>query len=77
VDKFHHEDGYGSLFINKPKKGKELHPKAPQRRGTLVWHGEEIQLSGWIKRTKDGEQFLSLKAEEPRRDGEREEETPF
>ena len=51
----------GALFTNKNRK-EEKHPNYT---GKLNVNGKEYQLSGWIKETKTGEQFLSLKLSEP------------
>lgn len=47
----------GALFLN-DKKGNE---KAPDRRGTLNVDGIEYELAGWLRTSKKGTQFLSLK----------------
>ena len=51
----------GALFTNKNRK-EEKHPNYT---GKLNVNGKEYQISGWIKETKNGEQFLSLKLSEP------------
>ena len=46
----------GVLFIN-DRKESEQHP---DRTGTINVGGKEYFLSGWIKTSKQGKQFLSL-----------------
>jgi hypothetical protein len=45
----------GVLFRNKFKQGNQ-----PDYKGKLTLNGEEDQLSAWVKRDKNGEEFLSL-----------------
>lgn len=46
----------GALFVN-DKKQSDNHP---DRKGSCEIDGVEYWISGWIKKTKDGKQFLSL-----------------
>lgn len=46
----------GALFVNK-KKETEKHP---DRTGTINVDGVDYWLSGWLKKAKDGSQYLSL-----------------
>lgn len=48
-------DNSGALFKNKEKKGNQ-----PDFRGPLTINGEQYDMSGWQKKDKNGESFLSL-----------------
>ena len=50
------KDGTGSFFQNKNKKA----DNHPDRVGTAMFRGEELEVSGWLKKTKDGEPYLSF-----------------
>jgi hypothetical protein len=50
------KDGQGSLFIDEKKKG----PDDRDRRGDCKVNGVEYWISGWIRKTKSGEPYLSL-----------------
>jgi len=55
--------GTGSLFKNK-RKEKDTHP---DYRGDLVLpDGTKMELVAWLKATRAGDKFLSLKLSEPR-----------
>lgn len=54
----------GVLFVN----DKGDNEKRPDRKGTINIEGVEYTLSGWLKTSGKGTQFLSLKAE--RKDGQ-------
>lgn len=49
----------GVLF----REFKKKHPKAPDWTGTLDIDGTEHRISAWIKTSKKGTEFLSLKRE--------------
>lgn len=49
-------DNSGSLFLNS-KKEKETHP---DRTGTAMIDGVTYYVSGWLKKSQGGQQFLSL-----------------
>lgn len=51
----------GALFINKNRK----EDKHPNYTGKLNVEGKEFQIVGWIRQTKTGEQYLSIKLSEP------------
>jgi len=51
----------GALFTNKNRK-EEKHPNYT---GKVNVEGKEYQVSGWIRETKTGEQYLSIKLSEP------------
>lgn len=46
----------GALFVN----DKEGHENWPDRKGTLNVEGKDYWLSGWLKKDKNGNQYLSL-----------------
>jgi uncharacterized protein (DUF736 family) len=47
----------GALFSN----DKGDNPKRPDYKGKLNYEGQEISVSGWIKESKNGKKYLSLK----------------
>lgn len=61
-------DNSGSLFLNS-KKEKETHP---DRTGTAMIDGVTYYVSGWLKKSQGGQQFLSLafkrKDDQPRQE---------
>jgi uncharacterized protein (DUF736 family) len=73
----------GVLFAN-DKKGND---KAPDRTGTINVEGTEYKIAGWIRKDRNGKQFLSLKVTPPdsqyeaprqtRRQQPQDEEIPF
>lgn len=62
ADKYESKDMTGALFVNKDKKT-ENHP---DRSGTIKVHGVEYRLSGWIKKSKNGDSYMSLSVSEPK-----------
>jgi uncharacterized protein (DUF736 family) len=50
----------GSLFKNS-KKTTELHPDYT---GRIMVNGKELQLAAWVKKSKSGENYLSISAKE-------------
>lgn len=60
-DKQYDNTNRGVLFQNN-KKGNE---KAPDYKGNINFNGVEKQLSGWKKKDKNGNTFLSLSISEP------------
>lgn len=54
---FQNKPGFGSLFVNKYK---EAGDNKPDRSGTINVGGVDMELAGWLKRTKDGTPYLSL-----------------
>ena len=65
ADKYETKDMTGSLFVNKDKKT-ENHP---DRSGTVKIKGVEYRVSGWIKKSKNGDSYMSLAFSEPREKG--------
>lgn len=55
-------DNTNSGAIFRSEKTKETQP---DYKGKLNVNGKDFDLSGWIKQTKDGKSFLSLKIQEP------------
>lgn len=53
---FEKKNNSGSLFTNK-KKEKDTHP---DYRGDILLDGNEYWVSGWKKKDKNGDTFLSL-----------------
>lgn len=49
-------EGRGALFVNK----KKTTDKQPDRVGDAQLDGRKIRISGWLKKTKAGDTFLSL-----------------
>jgi len=56
------DGNFGALFREENKSN----PKAPDYKGDVTIDGKKWALAGWIKQTKAGKNYLSLKAEEPR-----------
>jgi uncharacterized protein (DUF736 family) len=50
----------GAIFKNEKKADNH-----PDYKGKVNVKGEEFEISGWIKTSKDGKSFLSLKIQEP------------
>ena len=67
---FELKDGHGSLFKNGYKQ-KESHPDT---KGEVKIDGELYELAGWKKKTKSGDDYLSLtikpKGERPKKSRE-------
>jgi hypothetical protein len=55
---FEQKEGQGSLFKNEKKTGSQ-----PDYRGSVKWRNETLNLVGWVKESKTGKKFLSLKIE--------------
>lgn len=53
---YEQKDNSGVLFKN-DRKEKDTHP---DRTGNALVDGVEYWVSGWVKKTKNGDQFLSL-----------------
>ena len=83
---FEHKEGSGSLFKNKFKTKENQ----PDRNGDFKLNGKLYKISGWLKKDKNGEDYLSLSIKEkedraaaPVREGRRpsreitDEEIPF
>ena len=56
------DGNFGALFREQNK----TNPKAPDYKGDVTIDGKKWALAGWIKQTKAGKPYLSLRAEEPR-----------
>jgi hypothetical protein len=56
---FEPKDNSGSIFVN----DKGDNPKRPDRKGQAMIGGVEYWVKGWLKKTKDGDPFLSLSFE--------------
>jgi uncharacterized protein (DUF736 family) len=59
MSNFEQKEGQGSLFKNEKKTA----PNQPDYRGELKWHNQLLKVAGWIKESKTGKKFLSLKVE--------------
>ena len=53
----------GVLFRNETSNEEN---KQPYMTGKLNVEGKELQIAGWMKESKAGKKFLSLKVQEPR-----------
>jgi hypothetical protein len=53
---FEQKDNTGAIFVN-DRKEKDTHP---DRSGSATIDGVEYWVSGWLKKTKDGQPYLSL-----------------
>lgn len=59
MNTFEQKEGQGSLFKNEKKTS----DKQPDYRGSLKWHNQTLNVAGWVKDSKNGKKFLSLKIE--------------
>jgi uncharacterized protein (DUF736 family) len=59
MSNFEQKEGQGSLFKNEKKTA----PNQPDYRGELKWHNQLLKVAGWVKESKTGKKFLSLKVE--------------
>lgn len=50
----------GALFANADKRSE----KAPDYTGTMNFEGKEVRLAGWIRESKTGKKFLSIKVDD-------------
>jgi uncharacterized protein (DUF736 family) len=64
VSKQYDNTNTGALFLNERKTDE----KHPDRTGSINVEGIEYFLDGWIRKTKDGKQFLSVRVK--RKDGQ-------
>ena len=55
------KDNSGALFSNK-KKQSENHPDYT---GKCMVNGESMELSAWVKTSKNGEKYMSIAFKEP------------
>jgi hypothetical protein len=53
---FEQKDFSGALFVN-DRKEKDTHP---DRAGSATISGVEYWISGWLKKSRDGQPYLSL-----------------
>lgn len=58
MSNFEQKEGQGSLFKDEKKTGSQ-----PDYRGSVKIKGETYKLAGWVKDSKTGKKFLSLKIE--------------
>ena len=59
MSNYEQKEGQGSLFKNE----KKTNDKQPDYRGSLKWHNQTLNVAGWVKDSKNGKKFLSLKIE--------------
>lgn len=55
------KEGFGTLFKNKNQVEGKNHP---DRVGEVMWKGQILKVSGWVKQDKNGNQYLSLSIQE-------------
>ena len=58
MSNYEQKEGQGSLFKDEKKTGSQ-----PDYRGSVKIKGETYKLAGWVKDSKTGKKFLSLKIE--------------
>ena len=58
----YNNDMRGVLF----RQDRKASEKAPDYTGNIEVNGHEYELSGWLRESKAGKKFLSLKVQEPR-----------
>jgi len=56
ADKYEMKDMTGAVFVNKDKKT----DNHPDRSGTIKVRGVEYRISGWLKKSKNGEGYMSV-----------------
>lgn len=71
MEKFVQKPNTGTLFKN--DKGSE---KAPGYKGTINVEGKEYEIAAWVKESKTGSKFFSLKIQEPYKADKQVEEKP-
>jgi uncharacterized protein (DUF736 family) len=59
MNTFTHKEGAGSLFKNEKKTAENQ----PDYRGEIMLKGETLVIAGWVKESKTGKKFVSLKVE--------------
>lgn len=59
MSNYEQKDGQGSLFRNE----KKTNENQPDYRGELKWQNQLLKVAGWVKTSKTGSKFLSLKIE--------------
>ncbi len=64
-------EGSGILFQNQKKS-----PNHPDWKGEALVNGVMVQIAGWVKLTKKGDEFISLKIEEKREERQQERPAP-
>lgn len=52
----------GVLFKNEKEEGS----KQPDYKGTAEVNGKQLEIAAWIRTSKTGKKFMSLKFQEPR-----------
>ena len=62
----------GVLFKNKSDN-----EKAPNYKGKINVNGQELEIAAWVRQSKAGKKFLSLKVQEPRQKQEPKKEQSF
>lgn len=62
----------GVLFVKKARKT----DKQPNFEGRINVDGKDYELAGWSRETKNGDKYLSLRVEEPRKKEPRPAEQP-
>jgi uncharacterized protein (DUF736 family) len=59
MSNFTHKEGAGSLFKNEKKTAENQ----PDYKGNFMLNGKIIEVAGWVKESKSGKKFVSLKVE--------------
>jgi uncharacterized protein (DUF736 family) len=59
MSNFEQKEGQGSLFKNEKKTA----PNQPDYRGNVMIGGNLYNLASWVKESKTGKKFLSIKIE--------------
>lgn len=62
----------GVLFKNESDN-----EKAPSYKGKINVNGQELEIAAWVRQSKAGKKFLSLKVQEPRQKPEPKKEQSF
>lgn len=59
MSNYEQKEGQGSLF----KNDKKTNDKQPDYSGSIMVDGKAHKLAGWVRESKNGLKFLSLKVE--------------
>jgi len=57
---YQNKDTFGAIFKNTRKRN----DKEPDYRGSFQWHGEELDIGGWVKTDRAGNTYLSIRVSE-------------
>lgn len=77
MSNYEQKEGQGSLF----KNDKKTNEKQPDYSGSIMVDGKAHKLAGWVRESKNGKKFLSLKVEStnynPQTNEQKSDDLPF